>query len=107
MLSRKDIQITQTGGREVVYDTRTGEPAKIWTVEKTDGTAKTFENEREAEKSMEKGDELKSKEITPEDVKQRADDNLPTAHFEDLQPDRVQSPGVRALRLGAGGQRVP
>ena len=80
-LSRPDIQITQTGGREVVYDTRTGEAAKIYRIEHPDGTATTFENRAEAEAAMGKGDEMKAREITPEDVQQRIDNNQPTSHF--------------------------
>jgi hypothetical protein len=82
VLSREDIQITQTGGREVVYDTSTGEQAKIWTVEKPNGTAKTFESHDEAMTAAEKNDKVTSKEITPEDLEQRRENNQPVDHFQ-------------------------
>ena len=67
---------------EVVYDTKTGERAAEWRVEKPDRTATTYESREAAEAAMEKGDTIAKRDMKAEDVEALKSDGKDTSHLE-------------------------
>lgn len=81
-LSHPDINITVRDAKDVIYDKTTGEEAAHWTVEKPDGTAKTYTSREEANAAMEKADTIKKTLTKPEDLKSMEDAGQDISNYE-------------------------